>query len=585
MRSRGPIRYSSLWRPLVQGSIVLVFLALLTGCPDLLTRAFLDSVSCATVSGWSNGVAFSQTELTSADDLRLAITGDAVTPLADRDGDGAPDVADDFPDDGALTGMEDGLLVVLDPATSSLETLSRDFSWDRADVYFLTDSSASMADEVSALGASLTSGTYLSGCPGGILGAIDCLVPDPRYGAGRFSDFPVAPYGSDLPACDDVAFEHLVGVTDFASSVDSAVDGLSVACGGDAPTSGAVALHQLVTGTGLPPYVAAGASCPDGSWGIGCFRDDALPIIVLLTNALLHEGPSGQNYDPAILSVSPPSWATTVSALLASDATILTVESSGVAMVRNEMETLANVTGSTDSSGVPYVSSVPVDGSGLAAAIVNDLVDVVNFRRADIGIVVLDEPSTSFDESTLVDSADVISWGPGSCLGISGGTGVQCLPGTTVGFSLEVTSVPVTPDITPTVIDFEAAVTFDGMVGERIPLRLVVPAVAPVYAATGNARVDASCPTGATWSELAYDVDLPAGTGLRFHVSFAADLASLDAATPLALPTPTAGSGTLDLRAAAGGDDFPAIRLVAELQSSPDQRRTPLLRSFEVRAR
>ena len=62
-----------------------------------------------------------------------------------------------------------------------------------------------------------------------------------------------------------------------------------------------LALNNVVTGSGMyfgttkrgiPPRI----DCPAGTWGYPCFRDSAIPVVILFTDAMMHNGPDNNHY-------------------------------------------------------------------------------------------------------------------------------------------------------------------------------------------------------------------------------------------------------------------------------------------------
>jgi len=524
--------------------------------------------------------------------LRLTSMGEMLVALADGDGDGVPDVADDFPSDPSRTGLEEGLVLVMDPATTATESIIADVEVRRADIYFLFDNTGSMGGELAELQTNLTSGTFMTGCSGGILGAIECVLPDARFGVGRYSDYPVSPYGSS--ACGDAVFEHLVAMTGDPVVMQTAVDGLEIACGEDGPEGAAQALSSLFTGLGIPPFLDPATPCADGGTGFACFRPRTRPVVVLMTDAPFHEGPTGFPYAPGSLGATPIPWSSTAATLVASGAKVISLLTSSWPEARDDVEALADVTGSYSSGGARFVVELPSNGAGLATAIVDGMVELANYGRVDVSLAAVDDPSTpALDESALVENIVATSWGPGTCSGFSGATLFQCATGSTVRFAVSFDSAPIAVSDTPTVVDFDLELSLDGSLERTIPVRLVVPALRPLYPNPGGARsdlvLDTTCGDTAQWAELEYDADLPAGTELRFSVSFAQSAEELDAAAMLDLPPVTSASGTLSLTPLFEMvfDQTPlrALRVRSLLSPSADGLSTPTLRSLEARTR
>lgn len=232
--------------------------------------------------------------------IRLEREPGTTTPeLPDSDGDGIPDIADECDGPGAITAADGscygdlfffhelpyGGPTEIDPLPVSIQVRT-------ADVYFLMDTTGSMGQEIANLRSGLRSGTYIPGCPGGIIGAIRCTIPDAWFGVGYHDDYPVYPYGSS----GDAVYRNLQDVTADLTLAQSAVDRLSLHNGSDGPESQTQALWAIATGGGLGPYLDPRTNCPSGRWGYPCFRAGTIPIVILFTDAPFHNGPYGNNY-------------------------------------------------------------------------------------------------------------------------------------------------------------------------------------------------------------------------------------------------------------------------------------------------
>ena len=65
----------------------------------------------------------------------------------------------------------------------------------------------------------------------------------------------------------------------------------------DWPEVAMPAVYSVISGGGMyfgadRPAVPSRANCPANTFGYPCFRSTAIPIIVLFTDAMLHNGPS-----------------------------------------------------------------------------------------------------------------------------------------------------------------------------------------------------------------------------------------------------------------------------------------------------
>ncbi|HEY8430954.1 MAG TPA: hypothetical protein VIL20_21395 [Sandaracinaceae bacterium] len=515
-------------------------------------------------------------------------------PLPDSDGDGVPDVADECPGPGAVRRPDGtcdagdayffhqlpyGGPVEIDPLDVSVQVRT-------ADVYFLMDTTGSMGGEIANLRTSLTSGTFIPGCSGGIIGAIRCTIPDAWFGVGYFDDYPISPYG----ATGDRVYRNLQDITASVSAAQTAVNSLALHWGNDEPESQTQALWAIATGGGLGSYLAPRTGCPAGRWGYPCFRDGTIPIVILFTDAPFHNGPSGYNYSSSIGAVT---WAQTVAALTSKAIRVITVHSGGTSGLA-DARALADATSSYSSTGSRYVFSISSDGGGLSTAVVDAVVDLANYNRMDISARAVDNPATPIDERGFVESITAVSWGPGSCSGISGSTFVQCLPGTSVDFRVAFRNDFVMPTSVPQVFTFWVEVFGDGaFVLERVPVRIVVPANVPIYPPSGSYWQDYDSDDHCTnterpdWNTLSWEVaDLPAGTSIRWELRASETAAGLASATPVTFTTPPAASPQ-DIGArlvAAGQNNYQRfLRVTAVLLANADRTQTPTLRSFEVR--
>jgi hypothetical protein len=160
------------------------------------------------------------------------------------------------------------------------------------DVFFLMDTTGSMAGEIANLQSALT-GTIVPG--------IQNAVANSQFGVGALEDFPIAPYGSVSPPTDcgrglNVPDQPLVlkqTITSSTSAVQTAVGALStngspIGCGNDWPEGGIESIYQVATGDGLSS--PAPTNVPANHTGVGgvAFRTGTMPVIVTITDADSH---------------------------------------------------------------------------------------------------------------------------------------------------------------------------------------------------------------------------------------------------------------------------------------------------------
>lgn len=254
--------------------------------------------------------------------VKLTVTGSGMSGTAtDTDGDGYPDVADECPGsadfrapcDGDTTN--DGFFHVLPQGgPAEIDPLSLSARVRTADVYFLMDTTGSMGGEINNLQADLTSGSFIAGCPGGVIGAIQCTIPDAWFGVGRFDDYPVSPYGD--AGWNDVIFENLLNITGSVADTQTAVNSLGLHFGSDSPEGNTQALWAVASGDGLDTFLSAQTGCAAGEWGYPCFRDGTIPIVVQFTDAPYHNGPdtslnySNANFNGGVTLPATSTWVT-----------------------------------------------------------------------------------------------------------------------------------------------------------------------------------------------------------------------------------------------------------------------------------
>jgi hypothetical protein len=269
------------------------------------------------------------------------------------------------------------------------------------------DNTGSMGGTIMNLQAGLT-GTVIPGIVSGI--------PEAWFGVGGFDDYPLSPYGN--PSCGtdtagivhDQAFFQYQTMTSSAAAAQTAVNRYRTNCGVDGPESGVAALYALATRDTLGGYtrfVGSGSTpptCPPGHRGAACFRPDAVPIVIVMTDVDQHNRPGCScNYAapvPLVGGNRGPSWSATIAALTALNARVVGVNTSGG---RPFLEQLVNET--TIARGAPGVARDYVldafGGSGLSSVIV-DLV-----RRA--AAVPLDVSARARDIADPGETIDAVA--------------------------------------------------------------------------------------------------------------------------------------------------------------------------------
>jgi len=534
------------------------------------------------------------------------------TELVDTDGDGVADVADDCPmtpgssDLFGCTSGTDGIYFELPfEGPAELEPCELSVNLNSVDVYFLMDTSGSMGGELSNLQSGLTSGTYITGCPGGIIGAMDCTIPDIQFGVGQHEDFATYPFG----ASSDFAFRHVQDITASPAAAQAAVNSLTLGNGYDVPESQGAALWAVATGNGLGGYVSARSGCPAGTFGYPCFREDAIPVIVLVTDAPFHNGSNG--YFPySGLGFTAPSWSQTLAALQAAGIRVIVIESANWSYASDRQLCLddywgvATASGAVDGAGDPFVYNINSDGTGLDGAVVTAIDDLANATRLDIVARAIDNPATAFDERQLVSSITAASYSPGgACNSISGDTFISCVPGTDVRFEIVFHNDVVMPALTAQVFDFWIRAYYDGtsLAAEK-PVRIVVP---PENSCVVAASTPTPCPRESgtywrvhdasegcempperpVWGDFDWTATTPGDSYIEFAFRSADTEAALSGATAVRVTVPP-GTPTVDVGALLNGAGIdPTMQFLevrATLVNSLDHRFEPVITEMRL---
>ncbi len=310
--------------------------------------------------------------------------------------------------------------------------------------------------------------------------------------------------------------------------------------------------------------------------------------------------------DPSWLTTDlPVPWADVQNELLAAGVKILTVISpraSDVTLVTNEANALANLTGSVDQAGNPYVESIAEDGTGLSTALLDAIDSLVANTRRDLTIIAEDNPATpAVDESrfvTLIEASSCPTVGIPNCLGGQGtDTCLGCLANAGAGFEFRIGNNFIPPSEFPQVFEFELVAIADGTVElERIPVRIMVPGDGASYGNgfyENNYAAEVVCtmpPERPDWGNLTWIGSTPSDSTVEFEIFTGNTLAELDAQIPVSIVYPTdttLQSYDLGETLVANGrpNYMPLLRVKAKLNASSDSYYTPIFEGWSTQFR
>ena len=199
--------------------------------------------------------------------------------VADSDADGVPDVVEEAagtdPADSASTPLSRGdfyfLVPYQRPPAPERDSLVFEPVLRRADVFFMIDTSVSMQSIIDEISRTLSTV---------IIPGISADIPDLQVGLGQFDICPTALPTGRGDACQGIRRE--VPSTSDMSAVERGLGALTADC---APVHEPYAQAAWLFATGdTMSYgpAAVHAACPAGTSGLGCTRDDALPILVVI---------------------------------------------------------------------------------------------------------------------------------------------------------------------------------------------------------------------------------------------------------------------------------------------------------------
>jgi len=340
------------------------------------------------------------------------------------------------------------------------------------DLMFLIDSTGSMRDEIDAVRRGLRERVV----PG-----IRAAIPDAAFGVALFGEFPVSPHGGSTVQ----AYELRSPITTEVTLVEAALDETPTWGNRDDPEATIEGLYQVATGggygtTATAGYIPASLGCPGGGFGGACFRDDALPIIMLITDAPMHNGPPGvAPVAPYEFVPAPHSYGETIAAITRADILIVSLGASDPGGTRpaTHLRQLASDTNSLDASGEPLFFDIGGRGDGIGDEIVNAVQFIASDVPLDVDAIAEDIPGDAVDADVVLRGVRAVSARPMTNVErVEGDTFFGVVPGTSLTFAVLVDASDLEPAVERRV--FPARVLFRASGRSRLEQReldIVVP--------------------------------------------------------------------------------------------------------------
>ena len=305
-----------------------------------------------------------------------------------------------------------------------------------ADIVFLVDNTGSMGPLIDEIETTL----QLRLIPG-----LLAQIPDLQMGVAIYRDFGFAPYGSP----GDRPFDVLQTSTSDQAALQIAAERMYDRGGGDEPEAATEALYQIASGEGLAPYIDP-FTCERG-FGAVCLREDAIPIVIVFTDAPFQNGPSLPNSYAAIRP-PPHRYDETVVALNARGVRVLGMWIGGSFMgsrTRADLAQVARDTGAVTPDGEPIVLDLDSGGGRpLVGRVVDAVETLVLVSTIDVDAIVEDVDGDAVDATRFVTSITPRRATPADGATIRGARFEDVRPGTRVEFRIVLDNdfLPPSPD-------------------------------------------------------------------------------------------------------------------------------------------
>jgi hypothetical protein len=313
--------------------------------------------------------------------------------LADSDGDGVTDLVElgacppgdstcsgDATDPGASPRTR-GDFVFFEPYMAApdplRDTLSFATNIQLADVYILMDTTGSMGASITSLASGIATPSS------GLIDRVRAVIPDVWFGVGDFKDFG-----------DPYVYRNVQDLSADPEASRAACGRLSPSGGGDGPEGDVPALYSVASGLGLGGFAPSSArvGCPAGTFGYPCFREAAVPIVVLITDWSFHNDKAGRDAYSGYTN-----YATMLSAVTASRIRVIGIaqQTSGDYGALPDLRDIATDSGAVDGAGNPLVSVY--SGGSISDSVVTQIATLANQTQLDISVQFVDDPADSVD--------------------------------------------------------------------------------------------------------------------------------------------------------------------------------------------
>jgi len=258
----------------------------------------------------------------------------------------------------------------------------------------------------------------------GLIAQISDTIPDAWFGGGGFQDYPFGGYGGG----GDQPFYLAIGMTppDRGADVAAAFSRITASGGSDGPESHTEGLFQTMTGeggtwmgSGSPPtymmhrYIG---DCLDTGWGAPCFREAALPIVIMFTDICGHEGPPGEDSSCdhyTGITPAPHTWSEAIAQMNIHGAKFIGIGTNGdcAHTVGPDgfspcyyLKRTAEETGSVDLDGIPLIYNLPPSGSTelFVSTIVGAIETIAHRVPLDVDTGLRDDPSDAVNATRFI---------------------------------------------------------------------------------------------------------------------------------------------------------------------------------------